>query len=266
MLGFIVPVKAKSKSRNWERDNELLKNTLQSICNQVNPEFKVFVIYTDMPYFFENDKVIYVHYPFPFVNAKEVTDYETVLKVQFTDAMGQGVFDKGKRVIWGCKAAKQYGCKYVMSVDSDDLVTNKLSGFVAQNSEEKYGWFVNKGYIWNIKYPLLIKVPANMNHLNGSTNIANIDLVPIIDFETKRLSDVSFFIGHGYLKDRIFTEYKETLKPLPFYSIIYLIHDINWSGYSSILQKDLFKTIVKYIIRSKWISKKIKREFDIQHK
>ena len=216
MLGFIVPVKGKNKSRDWNNDNELLKNTLHSICNQDNPSFRVFVVYTDMPYVLKNDKVIYVQYPYPFVLAQDVEDYETVLKPQFSDSMGQGVFDKGKRVLWGCKAAQQHGCKYVMSVDSDDLVSNKLSAFVAQNDAEKFGWFVNKGYIWNIRYPLLIKVPLNMNHLNGSTNIANINLVPTIDFETKKLSDVSFFIGHGYLKDRIFAEHKETFEATAF--------------------------------------------------
>lgn len=266
MLGFIVPVKEKSKSHDWDKGNALLKNTLQSICNQDNPFFKVFVVYTDMPYVLKNDKVVYVQYPYPFVFAKEVTDYETILKPQFSDAMGQGVFDKGKRVLWGCKAAKENGCKYVMSVDSDDLVSNKLSAFVAQNNDEKFGWFVNKGYIWNIKYPLLIKVPVNMNHLNGSTNITNINLVPAIDFETKKLSDVSFFIGHGYLKDRIFSEHKETLKPLPFYTIIYLIHDINWSGYGAILKKDLLKTLIKYLVRGKWLSRSIRKEFFISGK
>lgn len=263
MLGFIVPVKEKSKSSDWDKDNELLKNTLHSICNQENPSFKVFVVYTDMPYFLKNDKVIYIKYPYPFVSAKEITDYETVVKVQFSDSMGQGVFDQGKRVLWGCLAAIQLGCKYVMSVDADDLISNKLSGFVAQNNNEKYGWFVNKGYIWNIKFPRLIKVPVNMNHLNGSTNITNINLLPKVDFETKKLSDVSFFSGHGYLKEKIFLQHNETLKPLPFYTTIYLIHGNNWSGYRAMMNKDLIKTLAKYLTRGKWLTRSIKKEFGI---
>ena len=147
MLGFIVPVKEKSKSPDWDKDNELLKNTLHSICNQENPSFKVFVVYTDMPYFLKNDKVIYIKYPFPFVLAKDISDYESFLKKQFSDAMGQGVFDKGKRVLFASKFAKEYGCNFLMSVDSDDLVSNQLSGFVDQHQDEKYGWYVNKGYI-----------------------------------------------------------------------------------------------------------------------
>jgi hypothetical protein len=263
MLGFIVPIREKSKSQDWNKSNELLKNTLQSLCNQEDPSFMVFVVYTDMPYFLKNEKVFYIKYPYSFVPAKEITDYETVVKVQFTDTMGQGIFDKGKRVLWGCQAAIRQGCQYVMSVDSDDLVSNKLSGFVAQNSSEKYGWFVNKGYIWNITFPWLIKVPVNMNHLNGSTNIANINLLPEINFDTKNLSDVSFFISHGYLKDKIFLQFKETLKPLPFYTIIYLIHDVNWSGYNAIQKKDFLKTLIKYIVRGKWLSKSIRNEFSI---
>ena len=102
-----------------------------------------------------------------------------------------------------------------------------------------------------------------MNHLSGSTKIANANLVPAIDLETKSLYDVSFFIGHGYLKDRIFNEYKETLKPLPFHTIIYLIHGNNWSGYHSILNKDLIKTLAKYVTRGKWLTRSIKKEFGI---
>lgn len=263
MLGVIVPVKEKSKSKNWDKDNELLRNTLYSICNQTSNSYKVFVVYTDMPFFLKNDKVIYVKYPFPFLLVKDISDYESFLKKHFSDSMGQGVFDKGKRVMYGSKFAKEHGCNYVMSLDSDDLVTNKLAAFIDNNQTEKFGWYVNKGYILLGKQRLLIKVRANMNHLNGSTNIANINLIPKIDFETKSLYDVSFFINHAFLKDRIFNEYKETLKPLPFYTIIYLIHDNNWSGYKTILKKDLIKTLIKYIVRGKWFGKKIENEFGL---
>ncbi len=80
-----------------------------------------------MPFMIDSEKVVYIKYPFPFVTAKEITDYDTVLSKQYSDAMGQSVFDKGKRVLFGCSIARQHGCRYVISFDSDDLVSDRLS-------------------------------------------------------------------------------------------------------------------------------------------
>jgi len=264
MLGFIVPVKAKSTSHDWERDNELLRNTLQSLCNQDNPAFKIFVVYTDMPYYIEDVNVTYIQYPFDYVKAKEMSDYEDFVKPQFEDRMAQGVFDKGKRISYACRFAKMQGCTFIMSVDSDDLVSNKIASYINEHKDEKYGWYVDKGFIQLTNSKVLIKVPHNMNHLNGSTNIAQVKLIPDFSDDTKSLSDVSFFIGHGYMHDRILQEYNDTIKPLPFYAIIYVLHGTNWSTYDKILKTNFLKTMVKFVTRGKWLSKKIKKEFGIK--
>lgn len=81
--------------------------------------------------------------------------------------------------------------------------------------------------------------------------------------DTKNLYDVSFFIGYGYLKDRLMNQYKDILKPLPFYAINYLIHGNNWSDYQFLLAKYFFKTMIKYVVRGKWLSAAVKWEFGI---
>ena len=72
MLGFLVAFRSKGSSKNWEEDCLLLQNTLQSICNQIERKFKVFVIYTDLPeIIYDAEKVFFIKFPFP-VLSREV--------------------------------------------------------------------------------------------------------------------------------------------------------------------------------------------------
>ncbi len=264
MLGFVVPFKSKLKSQNWEKDIHLLNHTLHSLNNQVIRDFRIYVVFTDSPALDYIDKnIFFLKYPYPFLKVTEIDDYENFLCKHYSDKIGEFMFDQGKKILWGCQQAANDGCNFVMSVDADDLVSNKIAGFVSENLHEQYGWFVNRGYIMKEKSSILIKVKNNMNYLNGSTHIININILPKVNFESKRLEDFTFFSSHGYLRDRIKNAFDETIKPLPFYAIIYLIHNSNWSNYKKTLQKQLIKTFFKYLLRGKWLTNSIKKEFGI---
>jgi len=262
MVGFIVPFKAKSQSKNWEQDCLLLSNTLRSICNQLNNDYQVFVVYTDLPENIqENEKVILVHFPFSFIKNGELRKIEFQINPNSEIVIDERMFDQGKRILFGCTEAIKHGCLFVMSIDADDLISNRISLHIQVNSNEKIGWYVDKGYILNSRMAILLKVNKNMNYLNGSTHIVHVDLLPKIDFESKRVGEFSFFSAHGYLKDRIKGFKGESLKPLPFRALIYLVHEFNWSGLGRSMQRKWFKSFIKYLIFGKYLSKSIKREF-----
>ena len=46
---FGIPLKSKKVSASWSRVTELLENTLRSIFNQVDPDFRVFVACHEIP-------------------------------------------------------------------------------------------------------------------------------------------------------------------------------------------------------------------------
>ena len=266
MLGFIIPFKAKVKSKNWEVDCHFLANTLNSICNQLDNNYLVYVVYTDLPVnLTKNEKIIFIYFPYSFIDNEELKRVELKTDPNSEFVIDERMFDQGKRILFGCKKARKDGCNFFMSVDADDLISNRISSFISQNSKEKIGWFVNQGYLLKNGTPLLIKINKNMDYLNCSTHIIHESLIPEVNFNSNKIEDFSFFSSHGYLRERIRIIKNETLKPLPFKALIYFIHDSNWSGFGTSMKKKWFKTFGKYVIFGKFLNASIKREFGIRN-
>jgi hypothetical protein len=264
MLGFIVPFKAKSKSKNWSNDCLLLAATLRSIENQTSDAYHIFVVYTDYPENnFKSEKVQFIQFPYLFVTNEELNEIEKIKDPNASLVIDERMFDQGKRILYGCIHARKCGCDYVMSIDSDDLVSNRIASYVRDFPGEKIGWYVNKGYILQKGSSVLLKVNKNMNYINASTHIVHIDLVPEVNFESKRFSDFSFFSAHGYLKERIKIMMGATLKPLPFFGLIYFIHDSNWADLGTTMKKHWIKTIIKYLVFGKRLNSSVRKEFGL---
>ena len=264
MLGFVVPFKAKCKSKNWDSDCLLLAATLRSVYNQKNDDYRIFVVYTDYPDGnVKSEKIEFVQFPFPFVTNDELTKIEKLKNPDSTLVIDERMFDQGKRILYGCRQARKYGCDFVMSIDADDLVSNRIVSYVQEHATEKIGWYVDKGYVLRKRSSLLLKVNKNMNHMNASTHIVHIDLVPEVNFESKSASEFSFFSAHGYLKERIRISMGKTLKPLPFFALIYFIHDSNWAGLGTTMNKHWIKTIIKYFLFGKKLNGSVRKEFGL---
>ena len=264
MLGFIVPIKPKQHSRNWQLDNLLLERTVKSIFNQKNKNFKVVIVYNDLPEIkFTAPNLYFQQYHYGDFSIGQIEDWED-RKKWYAPAYAERMMDKGRKILLGCKLAKELGCTYLMSVDSDDLVSNRLAGFVFDNHFKKSaGWRFVNGYMYEDGSMIVIK-----NHqiwgMNGSTHIIREDLVDVPDLETNfKLFDYSLFEGHAYTLQRIKDFYNETLETLPFYGVIYTIHKNNHSNVRDIISAPTLKQIVKKIIRGKLVTKKIREEFSL---
>ena len=264
MVGFIVPFKSKSKSKNWDNDCSLLRATLRSICNQTSDSYRIFVIYTDYPDgSLQSEKVEFIQFPFPFVTNEELNKVEKTRDPNSKLVIDERMFDQGKRILYGCREAKRQGCNFVMNVDADDLISNRIVSYVEYYVSENIGWYVNKGYVLKNNSSFLLKINKDMNYLNASTHIVHINLVPEVNFESKGFSDFSFFSAHGYLKERIKIMVGTTLKPLPFFALIYFIHDSNWAGLGITMKKHWLKTIFKYILFGKKLNVSLRKEFGL---
>jgi hypothetical protein len=265
MLGFIIPFRQKSTSKNWPYHSALLKRTLISACAQTNDEFKVFVVFTDMPECeFAHPKITYVHYPYPFLNFNKIVIEEINKKQNENITYIENAMDQGRRTLYGARFAIEAGCTYIMSLDADDLVSNKLAYFVSKNSKGKpAGWYIDKGYVYVEGRSYVHRQPSGMSDINGSTNIVRKDLVPAPNFESHRISDFNFFAAHSWLKFRIFDLFKESLAKLPFYALIYVRNEVSWTFLSSNLEGNLFKKVIKLFWFGEPIKKSLKQEFNL---
>ena len=264
MLGFIVPIKPKKHSTNWDSDNLLLERTIRSICRQTSGYFIAVIVYSDLPEVnFSDNNVHFVHYPYGDIAISEIDDWED-RKKWYTPAYAERMMDKGRKIMLGCKLAKELGCTYLMAVDSDDLVSERLAKFVLENANRSSaGWRFSKGYMYEEGSKIVVK-----NHqiwgINGSTHIIRTSLVVVPDLKTNyNLFDYSLFEGHAYTMQRLIDHYKETLESLPFFGVIYIIHNNNHSKVKEIVSTITIKHIIKKLVFGKFVNDKIRKEFGL---
>jgi len=267
MLGFVIPFRSKASSKNWKYHSALLIRTIKSICNQLHDNFKVIVVYSDYPEGKVTHKnLTYLHFPFPFLYAKDITDYKSFFKEKhnYTEEYAQYEMDQGRRILYGCQCAINQGCSYIMSVDADDLVSNKLTCFVNKNPvSTSPGWYANTGYIFLETHNIIYRYPKNLNEFCGSTNIVRSDLIPIPDFSSYNLLDFNFFSSHSYLKRRLIQFNNEILQPLPFRSVTYVINAGSWSDYENSYRGKGLKKWAKQLLYGVFYASKMKKEFNL---
>jgi hypothetical protein len=264
MIGFIVPIKPKAFSKEWDYDSKLLERTARSICAQTCSKFKLIIVYNDKPEIkFEHENIIYLHFPYPSVSVTEIEDFDEYVKLHYSGQYAERMIDKGKKIHFGCKVAIEAGCSYIMGVDSDDLISNKLAAFVDENASMNLaGWRIQKGYMYEEDSMLLIK-KFDIQNINGSTHIIRKDLITIPDFSTNLFWNYNLFEAHSYTYNRIKDFHNELLGEYPFFGIIYIIHKNNYSNILKLTKAVTFKNFIKKIVLGKFISNKIRHEFNL---
>ncbi len=265
MIGFVVPFRPKSESKDWQNDCLLLQHTVDSLLNQLDDAFEIFVVYTDEPSIKISDKKVHlVHFPFPFTGIDKIEGHEKILH-QFNNntKMFERRWDKGRKICYGSMIAKKNGHKYIMSVDADDLVSNKLVQHLRERTAGKDvpGFYIEKGYLYSSGASAMIKVPEKMHLFNGSTHILREEFVPIPDFSSNDWHDYSLFTSHGWIRNRLKDKYGIIIEPISFPAIIYIAHSGNISKVNQLGFKDRLKRFVKLIVRRQPITSKIRAEF-----
>ncbi len=202
MLTFIVPLRSKTVTSDWTSVTRLLNRTLNSVCNQSNKNFNVIVACHEIPEteFTSNSRVKFLQVDFQ----------PPILKNEASDRWVKEA-DKGRKIKFAVDYAKSKGASYIMTVDSDDCISNKICDFVAKNTKASTaGWYVKKGYLYpeGKKYTFLNL--KNFNTLCGSCVIIKPHLVDFMYGE-------NFWFDH----ERTIFDGNLSLIPLPFPGALY---------------------------------------------
>ncbi|WP_411894445.1 glycosyltransferase family A protein [Winogradskyella sp. A2] len=258
MLSFIVPVKSKRVSRDWPSFCKLFEGTLKSICKQTDEDFKVIVVCHEMPEInFTHKNIHFVQVEFEPPIREENESNNSINK--------RREIDKGKKLKIGTAyALENFNTDYVMTVDSDDFISNRIAAHVNQSAGDVPGWYVKHGYIHMDGKKFLIST-RKFSYLCGSSVIVKPNYLKYF-FEV----DPILYFDHRLtvLNNEI------SLSILPFYAGIYSIangenhlmtvsnvkksnNHKGWLGMSGI--KRIIHRISTY--RFKFITKKIRNEF-----
>jgi hypothetical protein len=264
MIGFVVPIAPKKYSKDWHLANLMLERSVRSICSQTSRNFKLVIVYNDKPDIqFVDDSIHYVAYSYPEIRISEIEDFD-FMSQWFTVEFAERMMDKSRKITFGCKVAKELGCNYLMAIDSDDMISNKIAAYVEENEDVKGpGWRITEGYLYHEGSHLAVK-NTQIWAMNGSTHIIRADLVPIPDFSTDfKLISYNLFQQHAYTYQRIIDFSDQKLSDLPFTGTVYLIHQNNYSQVHKILSGSRIKQFLKLLWNGVFLTKKIKNEFGI---
>ena len=142
MLIFCIPLRSKEVSKDWNKVSLLFNRTLESVYNQTNENFKIFVACHQIPKLNKSydDRVQFI-------------EVDTKIPVTYLDMM----WDKDTKIFTAQNAARKYleeqnlKGAYFMNVDSDDLISYEIADFVANKATKqvytsRYGFIYFEGH------------------------------------------------------------------------------------------------------------------------
>ena len=212
---FAIPLRSKFASKNWEVNVKLFNRTLKSVYNQIDPNFKILIAHHDEPDLFykydERVEFIRIDYPVP-------------------RNFDQQRLDKYYKKRFLMKRIRELGSGYVMFVDADDLVSNKIASFVNMDKNE-FGYYVRTGYEY-YENTNKVKIAPRFHNMCGTNAIIKYsvdDLPTHVEFEgydmTNKFRNNHYFFDYGMNEWVALAKAKDKpLSPLPFKGAIYVLN------------------------------------------
>ncbi len=261
LLTFLIPVRHQANARSWALLKSNLEQTSRSIAAQVDPRWQAVVVANhgaDLPSFPNGFTVVRVDLP-------PNPQYE-IGKAALENVYEAVRLDKGQRILAGLLETKPQG--HVMLVDDDDFVSNRLAGFVAQNSTGN-GWFIKNGYIWSPGGHLLLR-NHSFSQLCGTSHIVRSDLLSLPE---RSGGDVAAFVKRMFGSHIFIASHLEAtgrpLEPLPFYGAVYRVGHEGAHSNSPTVRQTLVNGLtprrplraIRQLARLGWLTERLKREF-----
>ncbi len=252
MLCFIIALKSKAASNNWERVSTLFENSLLSAYNQIDPNFKIIVVCHEIPKLKYNydHRVEIISVVFSPPTSKAATN----LTMQ----------DKWKKLAVGMVRAGELKPHFIMIMDADDLVSRKLAQY-ANNNLTANGWIFKQGY----RYRYGSRWIYWDNFFNCGTNaIVSSRLIKFpLNTHSESIAEC-VVLSHGHtVIQKCLEELGTPLVPLPFPGAVYVYgHGDNYSD-THYPKKMLPSYNLRYFLgrirRTRYLNQKIREEFSI---
>lgn len=232
MLVFIIPIKSPKLSRDWALTSALFERSARAICNQTSPKFRVVVVCNEKPVTqFHHPNIHYVEVDFPppmsDPNEAATRGYEFALSKDIARKNA----DKARKIRTGLDYAERFQPTHTMVVDADDLVSNRLAEFVAQNPQGA-GWYFKTGYLYTEGSRFLFVNRQHFNVICGTSVIVSYAQRDLL------FSNPEFY-------HHCFENPPGGLVPLPFPGTVYSMVNGDNIWMSADTRKSIFGTLVK---------------------
>lgn len=274
MIIFAIPLRAEETTKDWNSVLARFQTTIQSIFNQTHSEYKCIVACNKIP-----EMKIQYDARLEFIELTDLPIPQSWLEMSRDKFWKLTMIAVRIRQILESQSNPEAGI-YVMPVDGDDLLNNRIAEYCATHPNEN-GLVSPDGYVWQLGQPFF-RIYKDMHTYCGSCNIIKMyreDLPEACpadpslchDKETAGLLNARYPIRYDH--NTVVQRYEEAGKPfskLPFRSTVYVLG--TGDNISAIFhaanrkdERDRFHPIAFLrsinIFRMKWISKRIRSEF-----
>jgi len=205
---FGIPVRSQVTAKNWGTVCQLFEATLNTVLNQTDENLRVIVACHELPEVsaISDPRVVIAEAPFP----------------RPSSLLDQMV-DKGRK--WRLIGAtlRTLGGGYLMPLDADDLVSNRLVAFARRDAHPN-GYILREGYEFDVGKRRM-RVAPRFNRLCGSSAIIRFDADELPQsFDEESSCYFSRFGNHIYWED-VAAAAGRPLKPLPFRGAVYVMNN-----------------------------------------
>lgn len=221
MVCFIIALMNKAVAKDWEKVEVNFNNTLHSIFNQTDDDFRVYVGYTDMPRLFDtyDERLVMIH-------CNTHTPKERIEKLRDRgwklSACANAIYNDIEQISF------DDGGVFVFPVDADDLVNRKVAEYA--NTHPMSNGFKSRKSYRHVKGNRYLDITP---WFGGTMNIMKLykdDLVAempdvslCFDFETACELQKCPVRWTDYQVEQQFAELGRPFSRLPFASTIYLV-------------------------------------------
>lgn len=202
-------MRARALAADWRYHTWLLEKTLDSILAQTHPAFEAVVVCHDIP------DIRQAAHP-----QVHILPVDIPVPARTNDDM---CLDKVLKISAGVEWALKRGSDYVMFVDADDLVSRRLSAFVAAHHGAN-GWYFHDGFVHTYG-ERWVRVDAPHHLVCGTSAIVRADLLRSAPSDFCRGAVVNTLADAGHnLYEKHLAEGGTPIAPLPFPGAVYVLH------------------------------------------
>lgn len=278
MICFIIALMNRAVAKDWKTVQQNFNNTLHSIFNQTDSNFRVYVGYTDKPDLYENydERLILIpcNTHTPKKRIEKLRDRGWKLS-----ACANAIYNDYDEL------AFKEGGVFVFPVDADDLVNRNIAAF-ANSHPTANGFKSRKSYVYQGKKYLGRKYLEITPYFGGTMNIMKLYKEDLVD----EMPDVKYCFDYetaSFLHEKcpvrwtdqevegLFAELGRPFTYLPFRSTIYMLGtgDNLSDGDPNLKKKEHNKknfhpiAFLRRIMpfNKVWITKTIQKDFGIEH-
>jgi len=249
MVCFVMALKSEAVSRVWSRVSMLCEAAVQSAWRQTDRDIRIILVCHEKPDF-----------------RSTFDDRLEIIRVDFAVPVADpkaAMLDKWKKLAVGMVRAGALSPDFVMNMDADDLVSNRIAAW-ARAHPRSNGAVIRRGYVYRPGSRWI----AREDQYNCGTNaIVSARLIKFPkDISEQSVKECSILRSGHMTIEADMAQAGTPLDVLPFRAGIYVSgHGDNWSPSQRASPLARIKSFLKHPLRLRPCSAAIREEFAMQY-